>query len=521
MRLHEFVRRNFLRGRGLWSLLLFALSALLFMVPGSLWLIERGHGWIIGLLIGLPVAVRGVELLYRRRLRAAAAAAAATDSDDALPQVPANPEWSEREHAVYQALCRDIQDRLRTPVDWPALKPIAWEILESAAQRLSDGRRHALDFSLPEALLMADRILMRLRETLRTDVPYSDRISVRNLLWLWGHRDRLQAGARVAHASWRIGRLARSPVTAVALEIQNLLLSEASETLKSLSVTRLQALVLEELARAAIDLHAGHLRFSDAELLRIQLGSEITDRRILAQPDQALRLLIVGQTSAGKSTVVNALLGESRAETDMAPTTPSPTRHDLTIDGTPFHIVDTNGIDGSVGVANALLAQMLDSDLIVWVIRANRPARAPDVELLERFNAELARRPDRRRPPLIVAVTGIDLLLEGWPFPENQIPATELERVAGVLAAIRHDMGGESAIPLRAAPPTWNVDLLAASISDATVEALMTQRNRRRLEGHEHQSGWRSQLRRGASGTASLARLVGEQLRAGRRSAGP
>ena len=187
----------------------------------------------------------------------------------------------------------------------------------------------------------------------------------------------------------------------------------------------------------------------------------------------------------------------------------------------PFRIIDTNGIDGSAAVASALLAQMLDSDLIVWAIRANRPARAPDVELLERFDAELARRPDRRRPPLIVAVTGIDLLLEGWPFPENRIPAAELEQVAAVLAAIRQDMGGESAIPLRAAPPTWNVDLLVASISDATAEALMTQRNRRRLEGHEHQSGWRSQLRRGASGTASLARLVGEQLRAGRRSAGP
>src|SRR5690606_29195003 len=151
------------------------------------------------------------------------------------------------------------------------------------------------------------------------------------------------------------------------------------------------------------------------------------------------------------------------------------TRHDLTIDGTPFRIIDTNGIDGSAAVASALLAQMLDSDLIVWAIRANRPARAPDVELLERFDAELARRPDRRRPPLIVAVTGIDLLLEGWPFPENRIPAAELEQVAAVLAAIRQDMGGESAIPLRAAPPTWNVDLLVASISDATAEALMTQ----------------------------------------------
>src|SRR5690606_37166874 len=147
MRLRDFVRHNFLRGRGRWSLLLFAMSALLFMVPGSLWLIERGHGWGIGLLIGLPLTVRGVELLYRRRLRAAAVAAA--DPDDALPQVPANPEWGERERAVYQALCRDIQARLRTPVDWPALKPIAWAILEASAQRLSDGRRHALDFWLP------------------------------------------------------------------------------------------------------------------------------------------------------------------------------------------------------------------------------------------------------------------------------------------------------------------------------------------------------------------------------------
>ncbi|MFA7665032.1 MAG: GTPase [Burkholderiaceae bacterium] len=517
MRLSDFVRRNFLRGRGLWSLLLFSLSVLVLTVAGSLWLIERGHGWIVGLLIGLPLAIRGIELLYRWRPRATAP----SGPGEGLPQVPPNPEWSDREEQVYQSLLQDIRDRLRTPVDWPALQPIAWEILESAAQRLSDGRRHALDFSLPEALLLADRILMRLRETLRTDIPYSDRISLRNLLWLWAHRDRLQAGARVARTGWRISRLARSPVAAIAQEIQNLLLSDAGETLRSLSVTQLQALVLEELARAAIDLHAGHLRFSDAELLRIELGSEITDRRILAQPDQALRLLIVGQISAGKSTLVNALLGESRAETDMAPTTPAPTRHDLLIDGTPFHLIDTHGIDGSDAVAIDLLAQMLDSDLIVWVIRANRPARAPDVDLLARFDAELTRRPGRRRPPLIVAVTGVDLLLEGWPFPEDRIPAGELERIASILSAIRQDMGDESVVPVRAAAPVWNIDLLAASISDATAEALMTQRNRRRIEGHEQQRGWRTQLRRSASGTASLARVFGGRLRSGWRATDP
>jgi GTP-binding protein EngB required for normal cell division len=54
-----------------------------------------------------------------------------------------------------------------------------------------------------------------------------------------------------------------------------------------------------------------------------------------------LRLAVMGQYNAGKSTLINALLGEKRAETGDAPTTRQPCAYDLR----DFSIVDLPGGD--------------------------------------------------------------------------------------------------------------------------------------------------------------------------------
>jgi uncharacterized protein len=215
-------------------------------------------------------------------------------------------------------------------------------------------------------------------------------------------------------------------------------------------------------------------------------------------PDDPVRILVIGQVSAGKSTLINALLGEAAAETDLAPTTDRLTAHEIVLDDTPCRLIDTVGLDGAPETLKTVLAQMLESDVILWVLRANRPSRGADVALRERFEARLAEQPTRRHPPVIAVAAAADALLPGWPFPENRLPERGRTKLGAAMAAIAADMGGRPIIPVRGEPPEWNVEAVLDAVRAVIGEALMVQRNRRRLEGAQ---GWKLRENVGRAGT--------------------
>lgn len=247
-------------------------------------------------------------------------------------------------------------------------------------------------------------------------------------------------------------------------------------------------------------------------MLQIELASEKGDLHAIAQPDAPLRLLVVGQASAGKSTLINALAQSDIAETDMAPTTPGIERHDMMLEGLPYHVIDTQGIDGSQASEDALLEQLMTCDTVLWVIRANRPARAPDVALMERFWAAITIDHRKRKPPVIVAVSAVDTLLPRWPYPEHILPDFEREILADLVAVVSKDLNMRLVIPLFAEEPAWNVDFCAAAISDCASEALMTQRNRRRLDGEARNSTWTTEASRLSSGVTQAAGLIWSRI---------
>jgi predicted GTPase len=130
---------------------------------------------------------------------------------------------------------------------------------------------------------------------------------------------------------------------------------------------------------------------------------------------KGVSIVLIGQVKAGKSSLVNALLGERKAATDILPLTSEVTKYDLVAPGVPTHLVllDTAGY-GRAGAVKDNLEEtaeaVQDADLVLWVAHARNPARKADADFFARLRAWFRERPHLRFPPVVVVLTHVDLL---------------------------------------------------------------------------------------------------------------
>ena len=510
MHLTERLRRIFLRWSQLGIVGLLVLPFAVTSVLGFVWLFERG--WLLAFVaasIALVVTGRGLRLALEWRHRRAARGAASDTEDDAGDDTaapppkhkrpPPNPDWDAPEARAFARACALAEKRLPQARSWDEIPPEALAVIESVASDLSDGKRGALDFTLPEALLLIDNVALRYRDFLRRNVPFSDQLPVRTMWWAWQQREAAQTAWTSGYLVWRGVRLMVNPALGVLREIERIASAGLQERLSERMRRDAQLALLEEIAQAAVDLYSGRLRFSDAELLELELGTEARDRARLTRPDEPVRIVVIGQVSAGKTTLINALQGAPVAETDMAPTTDAPVTHEGMIHDTPVLLIDTPGLDGSARLNALLLDEMTQADMILWVIRANRSGRDADATLMAAFRAALAEMPARRAPSIVLVASAVDTLMPDWPYPENHLPRAEASRLGRAMASIGADLDMVP-IPVSAEPPLWNLNAVQEALAAALDEALMVQRNRRRLDGTRAGLRLRENVSRAARG---------------------
>ena len=351
------------------------------------------------------------------------------------------------------------------------------------AKRLHPERRDPLlQFTVPEALAVIERASGNLRGFLVSSFPLGDRITVAQLMWLYRWRGAL-ALAEKGYDLWRVVRLL-NPVAAATQELRERFTRQLYEMGREHLARRLARAFVKEVGRAAIDFYGGNLRVTPSSCAprTDRIARDMTlPRHAEAEP---IRILVAGQTGAGKSSLVNALANAVEAAVDALPATARFTAYRLTHEGLPAAlVVDSPGLTGADAPGRPDRSRRrLRHD--VWVCSAARAAREIDASRWPPSAPTSPASPTgAARRCCWCSPTSTHLRpFDEWdpPYDLTQATSIKAESILGAMQAAGAELGfaADEIVPVRAdiAVAPYNVDAVWAKIM-----ALMPEAQRARL----------------------------------------
>ena len=457
------------------------MAAGLYFIVTERWLIQfaaASLAWMVALFV--------VGLLLRRWK---SVDRGAVEAD--IPLVVADADWNPRERQVFDESCAQIRHDTRKLCPWDeGLVTLALNVARNVAQEMSgkSGDR-LLDVSVLELLTLIDEAADECREFLGTNRWYSPfrGIPVGHILWLLRNRHRLARGIEYGDHAFGVARLVINPPAGAMRVMESLIAGNHTKYLTDQAQLELQRRILYYVAAKSINLYSGRYRRGIVPNIR-------------PNQHEPVRILIVGQTGVGKSAMSSLLApaGRPASTANGAEAGVSPVRTE--IGGIQCVLIEAPPIDALEGrvrrpdwfrfilrqvgqadpMVDAVRSGFLDCDMVVWVVRADQPARKADIDTLAVFRSiydELIW--NRLAPPLVVAVSHVDRppIIESWPNAGDLSPAQilKIENIAGTVAR-EFDVG--QAVPVKLDRPNWNGGELTESIRYALPNACLAQRNR-------------------------------------------
>ena len=453
------------------------------LVPlGGLWLWQNGYAtyWVIGA-AAFVVAAFLFQLYLFRRLRIPLSGAAQVE----MPSDAAAASWTPRENEAWKAVLNvaDSAD-LSHFASWEAFLGLGRRTVEAVAHALHPEVKEPLwEFTVPEALTLVEQVSLRLKAVVRDSIPLGDKLTVGQVIRIYRWRSLVDA-AQKGYDIWRIIRLL-NPATAATQELRERLSNQMYRWGRDEIAKRLARGYVKEVGRAAIDLYGGRLRVSPEAMEAHVSAATERDRRVgLKVQAEPLRLLVGGQVKAGKSSLINALLHEVRAGSDVLPLTADYRAYELKREGVPSALIlDSPGLIGLEEPLDKLIQEAAQADLILWVASATRPDREVDSRALDAIRGYFSDHPNRRRPPMLLVLSHIDRLrpMQEWapPYDLSDPRRTKSASIRAAMNAAGADLGfaAEDIIPVCLDPKigTYNVDAVWAGIMELMPEAQRAQ----------------------------------------------
>ncbi|USD66415.1 GTPase [Vibrio sp. SCSIO 43136] len=426
--------------------------------------------------------------------------------------VEASSDWSETELELWSQANTSIKNKLDLDNDWSALKKHGLEIAAEMSQAYG---KKELDFTLPEGLQLLEEISRRYRKILHTHVPGIDLVKVSQLKWVYDKNDKYgeQAGNAIKYGMhvWRFARAA-NPAAAVASELRSQLFGALKDKASKNLQHNIKRAFLQEIAKLSLELYSGRFTIESSDIQTSK--ATLADKARKAIPLEPVRITVVGQMNAGKSSLVNALLKEVNAEVDALPATDDIRSYQCHFDGEEqLNIIDMPGLDGNLKMTQSMLEQITHSDLVLWVLKANQSARQLDVELREQIDAyyQEKKHQSHKRAKVIGVLNHIDGLKPSneWAPPYDLTDQAQ-PKVKTINAAMEYNqslLSFASIYPL-ALPsdkPQFGLDALEQEIQEQCDHAKAVQLNRRRNE-HKGAAGIKQQSQRLFKGAAEIVK---------------
>lgn len=224
---------------------------------------------------------------------------------------------------------------------------------------------------------------------------------------------------RASDVGW-LASMVINPLNVAKFFSSKLTLQPIADELRSELLAAVYLRFIRQVGFYLIEMNSGRLR-RGAERYRETFG-QLDDEEVNESPQtnttispKSVTIAIVGQVKSGKSSIVNALIGNREAVTDVLPSTSSISRHQISIPGTEeaITLLDTPGY-ADAGATKAELKELKraieEADVVLLVTDAHSPGKAADVELMRELQADAQSHPELKPAPVVLCLTHIDLL---------------------------------------------------------------------------------------------------------------
>lgn len=433
---------------------------------------------------------------------------------------PPEPLWSTPRDQSAQAVIAEFQQRVagRSTAELLDLNQVRKDVEDLAlalARHYHPAADNPLDpVTVPELLAVVRLAIDDLEAWLPQTVPGSRLLTIGRWKQL---RNAPEWFARLRDLSWAASIL-WNPANLVRLLVSRWAGTHVTTSLQTELVATAYLRFLDRVGFYLKELNSGRLR-GGADTYRATFvvpGAEPPNNIPRSIEPQSVTIALIGQTSSGKSSLINALVGDQVARVDVLPETRHVSRHQVVFaeTGTGITLLDTPGygaVETTLSDHQQVETAIREADVVLLVMNAQIPAREADLRQLRWLRDWFASQPTRRSPAVVAVLTHVDLLPPSlvWQVPSAwREPVTAKDRVVAAAVHEVQTLLGEQAaevVPVCSQNDPqrqWGIceelaPVLTRLLPDAQATCLL------RLFEKEQTGHWWSDLRRQTRGLGS------------------